>query len=116
FLPSKVEPGIPVLNRYFGAYRTGELKVRGIEARRHDTPVLFTKCQMEILELLARADSIAGARELIPECLGVLEKYGRALQNPEVPPEFMIFTRNLSKRPGAYINRTIQSSLETELV
>src|SRR5207247_4478071 len=22
FLPSKVEPGIPVLNRYFGAYRT----------------------------------------------------------------------------------------------
>src|SRR2546426_1027775 len=115
FLPSKVEPGILVLNRYFGAYRTGELKVRGIEARRHDTPVLFTKCQMEILELLARADSIAGARELIPECLGVLEKYARAISNREVPPEFMIFTRNLSKKPGEYLNRTIQSSVADQL-
>ena len=115
FLPSRVEPGIPVLNRYFGAYRTGELKVRGIEARRHDTPVLFTKCQMEILELLARADSIAGARELIPECLGVFEKYARAISNREVPPEFMIFTRNLSKKPGEYLNRTIQSSVADQL-
>ena len=115
FLPSRVEPGIPVLNRYFGAYRTGELKVRGIEARRHDTPVLFTKCQMEILELLARADSIAGARELIPECLGVFEKYARAISNREVPPESMIFTRNLSKKPGEYLNRTIQSSVADQL-
>ena len=38
FLASKMNPGLPVANRYFGAYRSGELKMRGIEARRHDTP------------------------------------------------------------------------------
>ncbi|HKT22406.1 MAG TPA: DNA polymerase domain-containing protein, partial [Nitrososphaerales archaeon] len=50
FLPSKTNPGIPVLNRYFGAYQDGSLKVRGIEARRHDTPKAFTRCQMDILK------------------------------------------------------------------
>jgi len=48
-LPSKVDSEIPVLNRYFGACQDGELKVRGIEARRHDTPPAFAEYQMEIL-------------------------------------------------------------------
>ena len=53
FLPSKVDAGIPVLNRYFGAYQGGEVKVRGVEARRHDTPLAFARCQMQIIRTLA---------------------------------------------------------------
>ncbi|MGH9920545.1 MAG: DNA polymerase domain-containing protein, partial [Nitrososphaerales archaeon] len=66
FLPSKVNAGVPVLNQYFGAYRDGgRLKVRGIEARRHDTPSFFSKCQLEILELLAEAGSVEEARGMV---------------------------------------------------
>jgi len=115
FLPSKVEPGVPVLNRYFGAYRSGELKVRGIEARRHDTPALFSKCQIEILTLLAEADSVAEARGLVPDCLGVFARFAGYISRREVPPELLLFTRNLSRKPGEYRNQTIQASVAEQL-
>jgi DNA polymerase elongation subunit (family B) len=30
FLPSKVHPGVGVLNRYYGAMENGKIKVRGL--------------------------------------------------------------------------------------
>ena len=69
FLPSKAFSSVPVLNRYFGVYRSGEIKVRGIAARRHDTPPLFSQCQMEILSILSGTSSVEEARRMIPECV-----------------------------------------------
>ncbi|CAG0955000.1 hypothetical protein ANRL3_00496, partial [Anaerolineae bacterium] len=34
FLPSRQDPQLPVANRYFGVFKDGEVKLRGIEARR----------------------------------------------------------------------------------
>jgi DNA polymerase-2 len=115
FLPSKVEPGLPVLNRYFGAYRTGELKVRGIEARRHDTPLLFKRCQMEMLTILAKAGSVREAREMLPLCVDVFQRYADMLRNHEVPVEELSFSVNISKAPEEYVNRTVQSSAVRQL-
>jgi DNA polymerase elongation subunit (family B) len=41
FVQSKHNDVLPVPNRYFGVYEDGTLKIRGIEARRHDTPIFF---------------------------------------------------------------------------
>src|SRR5215467_2635250 len=38
FVHSKINSQLPVPNRYFGIFGDGSLKIRGIEARRHDTP------------------------------------------------------------------------------
>ena len=38
FIHSKQNKILPVPNQYFGVYQDGTVKVRGIEARRHDTP------------------------------------------------------------------------------
>ncbi len=38
FLPSRMDPRVPVANRYYGVFQDGSLKIRGIEARRRDTP------------------------------------------------------------------------------
>ena len=54
FLPSKNNIKLPVANRYFGANKDGELKLRGIETRRRDTPQFFKQCQTDILELFAK--------------------------------------------------------------
>jgi DNA polymerase elongation subunit (family B) len=116
FLPSKVDAGLPVLNRYFGAYRTGELKVRGIEARRHDTPLFFKRCQMEILTILAKADSVGEARGMLPQCMDVFLRYAHALGNHEVPAEELTFSVNISKAPEEYVNRTVQASAVKQLV
>lgn len=115
FVPSKVTSMLPVLNRYYGAYRNGELKVRGIEARRHDTPLIFSRCQMEILSLLAKADSVEEAREMIPDCVDIFVRYAMAIQNQEVPVEQMVFTRNISKKPDEYTSRTVEAGVAKQL-
>jgi DNA polymerase elongation subunit (family B) len=40
------------------------LKIRGIEARRHDTPPLFSRCQNEILEVMAKGNTINEVKAL----------------------------------------------------
>jgi len=116
FLPSKVNAGVPVLNQYFGAYRDGRLKVRGIEARRHDTPAFFSKCQLEILELLARAETVEEARAMVDGCVDIFLAHARSLLDHRAPMEGLVFTRNLSKKPGEYANRSLTSSVADQLV
>lgn len=55
FLPSRTYPNRSVANRYFGVFQSGEIKARGIAARRRDTPLYLARVQMELIELLARA-------------------------------------------------------------
>jgi len=116
FLPSKVEPNIPVLNRYFGVYREGELKVRGIEARRHDTPLAFAKCQMEILKLLATADTVSEIKAKTTECKEIFLRYAEALARHEIPASELALTTNLSKGPEEYTTMTIQHAAINQLV
>ena len=116
FLPSKVEPSIPVLNRYFGVYQTGELKVRGIEARRHDTPLALARCQMAILRVLAEAASVTEAKAKIPECVGIFLDCAEALARHEIPASELAFSTNLSKAPEEYTAMTVQHVAVNQLV
>ena len=116
FLPSKVESNIPVLNRYFGAYQNGELKIRGIEARRHDTPLAFTRCQMDILRVLAKADTVSEAKTRIPECIEIFLGYAEALARRTIPASELAFTTNLSKAPEEYATMTVQHAAVKQLV
>jgi DNA polymerase elongation subunit (family B) len=116
FLPSKVYTKIPVLNRYFGVYQDGELKVRGIEARRHDTPLAFARCQMEILRTLAEADSLREAKAKVPECTNIFLRHAEALERHEIPWSELAFTTNLSKAPEEYRSMTVQHAAVKQLV
>ena len=116
FLPSKVDASLPVLNRYFGAYQTGELKVRGVEARRHDTPEAFKECQMEVLRILAGGDTVAEAAAKVPECVEVFLRYAHALGRHDIPASELAFTTNLSKAPEEYTTMTVQHSAVKQLV
>jgi len=115
FLSSKVEPGVPVLNRYFGAYQDGSLKVRGIEARRHDTPQAFVRCQMDILRIMAHADSIAEVRARVPECIETFLAYADSLRRRDVPASELAYTTNLSKAPDEYTTMTVQNAAIRQL-
>ncbi len=117
FLPSKVNAQLPVLNRYFGVYERGnKLKVRGIEARRHDTPVEFRRCQMEILNAMAQADSVAEARAMAPSCVGIFLKHAEAIERHETTAPDLAFTTNLSKAPEEYTSMTVQRAAMSQLV
>ncbi len=115
FPSSKAEPNIPVLNRYFGAYQDGSLKVRGVEARRHDTPPAFARCQMDVLKVMARADSVDGVRARVPECVEIFLGWADSLSRHEVPASQLAYTTNLSKAPDEYTAMTIQHAAIDQL-
>ena len=107
FLPSKEERFVPVANRYFGAHGDGTLKIRGIEARRHDTPLLFKRCQMEILELFASCSTIREIQERLDEADAIKDRYSKLLQGG-VPLEVLAFTNRISKNADEFETNTIQ--------
>src|SRR5919197_1494184 len=79
FIYSKRDNTLPVPNRYFGAFENGSLKIRGIEARRHDTPPLFSRCQNEILEVMAaEGNTINEVKALMPNVNDIFQKYTAA--------------------------------------
>ncbi len=102
FLPSRVDERVPVANRYFGVFQNGEVKVRGIEARRHDTPGYVAETQMEMLAILARASSAGDLPALLPEVLCFLRKRLRALRSGQVSPPRLVVNQKLSRDLEAY--------------
>ncbi|MFH0789011.1 MAG: DNA polymerase domain-containing protein [Pseudomonadota bacterium] len=55
FLPSKVHPARPVANRYFGLFRGGTVKIRGIACCCRDTPSFVKEAQKDLLLILSTA-------------------------------------------------------------
>jgi DNA polymerase elongation subunit (family B) len=87
------------------------LKIRGIEVRRRDTPILFSRCQNEILELMAAGNTINEVKALMPKVNDIFEKYAAALKEGRVPVEELVFTKRLSKNSSEYENRdTMENS------
>ena len=67
FLPSKGNPESPVANRYFGLFKSGKIKARGLAFRRGDMPPLIQEAQIRMLEVLAEAKDMNDYRSKIPE-------------------------------------------------
>ena len=102
FLPSRVDPAVSVANRYLGAFRSGELKLRGIDLRRSDTPPLVAEAQQRMVEILARADDLAVFAARIPEVLELFVEYAWRLREGQVRMEELTIRRTVSKEAGEY--------------
>lgn len=66
FMPSRLDEHMPVANRYFGVFQDGSIKLRGIEARRRDTPRFIVRTQLKMLEILAQAQSVEELPSYLP--------------------------------------------------
>ena len=69
FPSSKMDPRIPTANRYVGWYTNNEIKIRGIEVRRRDTPVFIKRLQGEMLQIYRQATNVAEIEALVPAAL-----------------------------------------------
>jgi DNA polymerase elongation subunit (family B) len=108
FLPSRVHPNVAVLNRYYGVKEDGEVKVRGLEVRRRDTPRFVCDMQMDMIKALATAGNSKEFLERIPSALKVVRKYRRRLIDGDVPVWDLIVTKHLSKDLDEYKQRVSQ--------
>ena len=102
FLPSKVDPRIPVANRYFGVFQSGEKKARGIELRRHDTPDFIKELQQQMLDILAKAPNAANVPDLLPEVHTLVRRRLTELRRERVPLEKLIVRQTLSRELDRY--------------
>jgi DNA polymerase-2 len=117
FVHSSGNEMLPVPNRYFGAFSEHNVKVRGIEARRHDTPEFLARFQAEIIDIVSRGRSAAEVRALMPEVKKAFAKYAEQLVQGNVPVEQLVFTKRLSKDWDRYAERnTVEHDAVMQLV
>jgi len=102
FPPSKRDARISVPNRYFEVLNNGEVKYRGIEARRRDVPFWVKKIQMEALSCLAKVRSLEEMPDHLPEIDCILTEAKQDLRNGLVPMEELVITQSLSRAVEAY--------------
>lgn len=116
FLNSRVDPRIPVLNRYYGVFSNGKLKVRGIDLRRRDTAEIIRKCQSDMLAVLSQANNSHEFQILIPKVLAAMKHYVMLLRTGRVPTGDLIIKKRLSKAPEEYSNLVEQAIAAVHLV
>ncbi len=97
FLPSKQNEAVPVPNCYFGVFEDGELKCRGIMARRGDTPLYIAGVQMDAIQLMAAKHNLKDLRKLIPYLVEFFRSHYRKIVNGEVSLEKLVISQTLSR-------------------
>mgnify|MGYP005836511373 CR=1 FL=1 len=112
---SKTNPGIPAAQKYVGWYNHGELKMRGIEARRRDMPRYVKGVQAKLLELMSRADNIEALQNLTPEILREGEFYLKQLRNGNIDPRELIIRRRVQQETDDYANNNFNALVTKEL-
>jgi len=116
FLPSKIHPGVPVLNRYYGVSDSGKIKVRGIEVRRTDTPKFIHDAQMDMIEILAKARNSKEFMERIPEALDTLRNHAEKLIEGKVEATDLLIAKRLSMQPNSYAHDVLQAIAARQLM
>jgi DNA polymerase I len=104
FLP--LADGFGAYNRYFGRMSSGKLKVRGVAARRRNTPEYVRRMQMEVFSKMGEARSIEELRRIKPQALEIAKRYHRGLRGAN--PSEMVIHRRISKLN--YEKRCVQAS------
>lgn len=97
FLPSKQNEALPVPNCYFGIFENGELKCRGIMARRGDTPLYIADVQMAAIRLMAAKQDLVELRKLIPELVEFFRLHYKKIAGEEVSLEKLVISQTLSR-------------------
>ncbi len=104
FLP--LNDGFGAYNRYYGRLSDGSVKVRGIAARRHDTPEYIRTMQQEMLAIMATASTPAGLGQVRDP---VYQVYCNAVQNlPHAAPPALAISRRISRT--TYAHRCIEGA------
>ena len=104
FLP--LADGFGAYNRYYGRQPDGSIKVRGIAARRHDTPEYVREMQRRMLAVMARAKNIAELEATREEVVKIFRETVNNL--PAADPQQMVINRRISRL--TYAHRCIEGA------
>jgi len=109
FCSSKTNRLVGVPNRYFGAFQDGTTKVRGIELRRHDTPIFIKRLQEKLIALMAQAKNLSQFAALEQNIEGIVEECRDELRSGGMSPFDLAITLHLSRNPEEYVHDTLSA-------
>ncbi len=115
FLPSRAEPTVPTLNHYWGIKSNGEIKARGIDLRRHDTPNIVKKAQKEFMEVFKGAKTTKEFMERMPQAKKLFSKYVSRIQSGKVSKEELSIRQKVSRKPSHYKVNSYQAVAARQL-
>lgn len=101
FLPSRAHD-VGVLNRYYGRFEDGGLKVRGLELRKRDAPGVVKDMQSDMLAHLSGARDVEGFADRVPGALEVVGRYVDELRAHAVPLDRLLVSRRVTRNLGEY--------------
>jgi DNA polymerase, archaea type len=108
FLP--LADGSGAYTRYYGRLDDGSIKVRGIAARRHDTPEYIRRMQQEQLTVMAGAANLAALAATEDAVSAIHRTYVQGLAAAK--PEDMVIHKRISRL--AYIHRCLEGAAVQE--
>jgi|GEM_PF-3253907 len=95
FLSSINDPKRPLPSRYYGVFRNGDLKVRGVELRQRNPPEIVKIFQQKVLEHMAQCSTRNEIQRLIPSFCRMLREL---LKNfATIPQDLLRFHVHVSK-------------------
>ncbi|MFZ0005208.1 MAG: type B DNA-directed DNA polymerase [Methanoregula sp.] len=104
FLP--LADGFGAYNRYYGRQPDQSIKVRGIAARRHDTPAYVREMQRRMLYIMKRAATITELIQVKDEISGIF--WQAVADLPNADPEQMTISRRISRL--TYTHRCLEGA------
>lgn len=111
FPASKMDPFMTTPSRYVGVYEHGEMKQRGIESRRRDTPRFIKNMQAALLEQMSHAKNVDEIRAMLPGLLEVIENHLLLLRSGKVNPMELVIRRHITKEAEEYMNKSISANV-----
>jgi DNA polymerase elongation subunit (family B) len=111
FLPSK-NTGVGALNRYYGLFDSGKIKVRGIELRQKNSPLFLKNMQNDMLKVFSKAINAKEFLDLIPSAVDVIQDYAIRIINEEVNQKDLVITTCVSRDISEYkVDTLVKSAL-----
>jgi DNA polymerase-2 len=101
-----MDPRFPTANRYVGWYINNEIKIRGIEIRRRDTPVFIKRLQGELLKIMGEGKTVADLHTLLPAVLAKAKEAIDQLRSGKADPLDLVVRRHLSQEADEYTTRS----------
>ncbi|MHA1377339.1 MAG: DNA polymerase domain-containing protein [Candidatus Helarchaeota archaeon] len=117
FLPTQANPQIGTLNHYYGVFKNGNIKVRGIELRRHDSPKIVKDAQKEMIDYFAKnANNSLDFKRLVPKVKkNVLQKYIDKIRVHDYNLDDLLITTRITRYPHQYKNSSRQAIAAKQL-
>ena len=111
FLPTQANQNIPTLNHYWGVYKNGKKKIRGLEVRRRDAPILIKKAQDEMINYFAaHAKNKEDFMQLIPKVRKkILNKYIQKIIDGNYDPRELLVATRITRFFDQYKNNSRQA-------